>query len=197
MPTKPELETTHTIETSEWPKRIPAPLGLAEWECSNGQTFYSELAARARQSGLDKRAEFERTAEAADSLKQDQDSSNACGFCVHLYCAVCAVTCCECATVKAFPVNSLDALVAAEILRLKNERNQLAVVGADLTAERDAFLTAARAALKYVDNLNEETPMDMRCTACMMATVYYTKGTPVPELCWIHQLEKIVKKEGK
>jgi hypothetical protein len=76
-------------------------------------------------------------------------------------------------------------LLQAEIKRLQDERNQLAVKGAE-------YHTAAKAALEYVDNMNEDTPVDPNCKDCI-GRVFFTKGTPEPPLCWIHQLEKVVK----
>lgn len=48
-----------------------------------------------------------------------------------------------------------SALVTAEILRLKTERNQLAVVGADLTAERDKLRAALLDCVKRMEMLRE------------------------------------------
>lgn len=53
------------------------------------------------------------------------------------------------------------------------------------------LVAAAKAALEYVDNLNEDTPVDPNCKECV-GRVFFTKGTPEPPLCWIHQLEKAV-----
>jgi hypothetical protein len=39
----------------EWPKRIGAPLGLSEWECSDGATFYDSKFAKSYQIGLNKK----------------------------------------------------------------------------------------------------------------------------------------------
>jgi hypothetical protein len=37
---------------------IPAPLGVFEWECTDGRTFYSRASAQAHQDGLNKLAEI-------------------------------------------------------------------------------------------------------------------------------------------
>lgn len=37
-----------------YPKRIPAPLGLSEWECSDGKVFYNSKMAKAHQEGINK-----------------------------------------------------------------------------------------------------------------------------------------------
>lgn len=36
-----------------YPKQIPAPLGLSEWECSDGKVYYDSNAAKSHQDGLD------------------------------------------------------------------------------------------------------------------------------------------------
>jgi hypothetical protein len=40
---------------NKYPKEIPAPLELSEWECSDGKVFYSSISARAHQSAIDKK----------------------------------------------------------------------------------------------------------------------------------------------
>jgi len=69
----------------------------------------------------------------------------------------------------------------------------LARVRADakLIASAPDLLAAAKAALKYVDNLDGQ-PVDQNCKDCT-GRVFFPKGTPEPPLCWIHQLEKAVK----
>jgi hypothetical protein len=62
---------------------------------------------------------------------------------------------------------------------------------------RAALIAAAKAALEYVDGLDEDTPVDTQCTECVQGTVYYTRGTPRPELCWIHQLQAAIRKDGQ
>jgi hypothetical protein len=59
------------------------------------------------------------------------------------------------------------------------------------------LVVAARAALKWVDNLNEEVPVDQNCPECV-GTVFYVKGKgPQPEDCWIHQIRKALKSQGE
>ena len=35
-------------------KRVPAPLGLSEWQCTDGKTYYNRQSADAHQNGIDK-----------------------------------------------------------------------------------------------------------------------------------------------
>ena len=35
-----------------YPKQIPAPMGLSEWECSDGKVFYDRKMAQAHEKGL-------------------------------------------------------------------------------------------------------------------------------------------------
>lgn len=64
----------------------------------------------------------------------------------------------------------------------------------EFAKRQEALITAAKAALKYVDDLNEDTPVEPECKECV-GRVYFDKGTPEPPLCWIHQLEAAVKGE--
>lgn len=61
---------------------------------------------------------------------------------------------------------------------------------ARLIASAPDLLAAAKAALKYIDNLNEEAPTYATCPECTSGSVpdKWNKG-----LCWIHLLEKAVK----
>lgn len=57
----------------------------------------------------------------------------------------------------------------------------------------ELFLSAAKATLKYIDNLDERTPVDQNCKVCM-GKVFYPVGTPEPPLCFIHQTKAAIKK---
>ena len=43
---------TKSFEDSGYPKRIPAPLGLSEWECSDGSVYYDSKMAQAHENGI-------------------------------------------------------------------------------------------------------------------------------------------------
>lgn len=77
-----------------------------------------------------------------------------------------------------------------------NAADTLAISNAELIVRAvnsyDAFISAAKAALEYVDNLNEDAPVDSNCKECV-GRVFFTKGTPEPPLCWIHQLEALLR----
>lgn len=57
--------------------------------------------------------------------------------------------------------------------------------------KESSLLGAAKAALKYVDDLNEDVPIDPDGKECV-GRVYFNQGTPEPPLCWIHQLKALV-----
>lgn len=56
----------------------------------------------------------------------------------------------------------------------------------------ESFYHAAKAALVYADNFDEGAPVDDNCKDCM-GRVFFTKGTPEPDRCWVHQLEQVVR----
>ena len=39
-------------EKSEYPKEVPAPLGLSEWLCSDNKMFYNSEMAKAHEHGI-------------------------------------------------------------------------------------------------------------------------------------------------